>query len=535
MFIKRLLIGTLALSLSIFLDAEEKQTDFFLGTNAHFSFGWGQTDANIAMMKAAGITSTRDACEWAAAENNKGTLNIFPVYRNYMDTASRFGISQFHVLAYANDFYDKRDYPTTPEAIEGFIRYAEFMVQNMPAGIRIVQIWNEWDGGTGMSAQYAGHGDAARYMKLLQAVYPRLKKIDPQLKIISGAFSSFGFLEKLVGMGLTDYCDAIALHTYNYQEILTPDAVEKWHARMFRIEQAVKTAAKGKKVDFFITEMGWPTNIGANGSTYESSADKLARLYLLARTLPFVKGIWWYDFQDDGWKYHDAESNFGIVRPDLTPKPAWYVLRDISKIVNQAEYVGRLETSDPNIWALRFRYPDGRDIIAIWSGHNDDQWQVVLKNEAAELSPISARHAGRSPYERQWGYYDWVENGKAGVRANELAFTLGNMPMILEGKLAQVKITQVIKRAFPEKTRHGVNNIKLPLEGAVVTATKTPPRIYELNAPAYYHTIRAGEPAKIKCKFNVEYDKDNLFLNITVNELVFHQEFSGEETWNGDG
>ncbi|MFA5205118.1 MAG: hypothetical protein WC708_12020 [Lentisphaeria bacterium] len=530
------LIGVLLFLVAVGVRAGGDDVGFQLGMGQHFSFGWGQPEVDSAMMKTGGVASVRESCEWCVVERAKGKLQLTQGYRDYTVAADRLGLAQFNILCYGNPLYDNGDYPGTPETVAGFLRYSEFMVGTMPPGKRVVELWNEWDGGTGMRQDLYGHGDAPRYLKLMKAVAPQLKKLDPGITIVSGGFCSVGFLETLVADGLMDYCDAIALHTYNYHEIMTPDAPEKWHARMLRVEERLKEVSHRKTVDLYISEMGWPTSIGMNsGSSYESSADKLARLYLLARTLPFIKGVWWYVFQDCGWNYRDPEHNFGIVRPDLTPKPGWYVLRDIAGIVKHAAYVGRLDAGDPDIWALHFRQPDGRDVLTLWSGHQDDQWQVVLKNEAAERPVVSVRHAGRVPFDQPWGYFDWVEDQAAGVRQDQLSFTLGNLPMILEGKLDKVKIVRVVKRAFPEKERQAAANIKLPREGAVVTVKGAPAKIYMIDSAAYYHPIRVGVPAKIRFRFNAEYDHDNFYLNLTVDDKIFRQDFTGEETWNGDG
>ena len=121
---------------------------------------------------------------------------------------------------------------------------------------------------------------------------------------------------------------------------------------------------------FYVTEMGWPTHVGKNGTDPELAGSYLARLYLLARTSPSFQGIWWYDFQDDGWKPQYNEDNFGLVRPDLTPKPSYHVLADIAPVVAKGQYVGRLPTpAEANDdasgfcgsrWVRRIAGPSGR-------------------------------------------------------------------------------------------------------------------------------------------------------------------------------
>ena len=104
----------------------------------------------------------------------------------------------------------------------------------------------------------------------------------------------------------------------------------------------------------------------------------LARLYLLARTSPSFTGIWWYDFQDDGWNPQYNEDNFGLVRPDLTPKPAYHVMADISPVVAGGQYVGRLTTeAKESLWVLRFKVGQ-KDCWTLWSADDKDR-QVILR------------------------------------------------------------------------------------------------------------------------------------------------------------
>ena len=83
------------------------------------------------------------------------------------------------ILNYGNRFYDKGNYPVTPESIEGYKRYCGEIVRFSGGRVRLFQLWNEWDGGCGMSSLGFGRGKAAGYVKMLKEVYPQLKKIAP--------------------------------------------------------------------------------------------------------------------------------------------------------------------------------------------------------------------------------------------------------------------------------------------------------------------------------------------------------------------
>jgi len=190
--------------------------------------------------------------------------------------------------------------------------------------------------------------------------------------------------------------------------------------------------------------MGWPTHAGERGTSPELSASYLGRLYLLARTMPSFQGLWWYDFQDDGWNAEYNEDNFGIVRPDLTPKPAYYVTRDISTLVRHGQYIDRLSTPDEHLWILRFRH-DEEDVWAIWSG--DDQERQVILRATDPGESLLVQQSGHAPMKRRWGYLDWAGNRRNELEKNQLSIVVGHRPYILRGDLGSASIMDVLLRS----------------------------------------------------------------------------------------
>ena len=101
--------------------------------------------------------------------------------------------------------------------------------------VRLYEIWNEWDIGIGLPKPYRKGGSPEDYVRLLKAVYPRIKAVDPDVTVIAGASTSGGvkkgWLEAIVKLGALDYCDAISIHSYNYNEKFPqrgPEACSTW-------------------------------------------------------------------------------------------------------------------------------------------------------------------------------------------------------------------------------------------------------------------------------------------------------------------
>lgn len=419
---------------------------FIVGACTHFSQGKGILDRNIESLRQAGIGSIRDEVSWAAIEREKDKLAMPVQFSAYVRQATRANVNVLLILDYANPYYDDGDRPRSPEAIEGFCRYAEFVVRHFGKQVRSYEIWNEWDIGIGLPKKYDKGGSAEDYFKLLKAVYPRIKAVDPGVTVVAGACTSGavhrGWLEEIVKLGALDSCDAISIHSYNYSDKFPQRGPEACSAWMAGVQEMLRKYRGGKDVPFYVTEMGWPTHITEHGTDPELSASYLARLYLLARTSPSFKGLWWYDFQDDGWNPEYNEDNFGLARPDLTPKPAYYVMKDISPILTYMQYVDRVSTGDENLRVLRFKWTQ-EEAWALWSADDHDR-QVVLQTEQPDR-PVMIRTAGQGSYVSWWGNRDWA-GGKTELASNQLSVVVGHRPMLIGNDLTGVSVVQVMPR-----------------------------------------------------------------------------------------
>jgi hypothetical protein len=435
------------------LSAQAPQPGFRVGVCTHFSQDKGLLDANLAVARQTGVTTIRDEVGWGALERTKDQLAMPEEFDRYVNGAVEAGIEPLLILDYGNRFYDNGDKPLSDEALEGFARYSEFVVRHFKGQVKLYEIWNEWDIAIGSKTP----GTAESYAKLLKAVYPRIKKADPSITVLGGAMTPGAvrgpWLEQLLKAGALSALDEFSIHTYNYSATGRERSPEAWAEWMQQVQGLLRKYSGDKEIPLHVTEMGWPTQIDRRGTPPEVAAEYLARMYLLARTMPFMRGIWWYDFQDDGWRYSNNETNFGILRPDLTPKPAWFALAGIAALVKNAEYIGRVDAADPEVYILKFREPDGRDTWAIWSAHEDDGWQVTLRSATSPPPPVTIAEVGRRAVQRDWGTREWDAARRAPVVPNELTVVVRGMPWLITGKLEGVTVTGVRRREFPEATR----------------------------------------------------------------------------------
>ncbi|MDR1283761.1 MAG: hypothetical protein LBK99_23530 [Opitutaceae bacterium] len=117
------------------------------------------------------------------------------------------------------------------------------------------------------------------------------------------------------------------------------------------------------------------------GWTEEEQAALIPRMYLSYLGTPEsgVEKIFTYDLHDDGQKRGEREHNFGLVRQDWSPKPAFHAYAGMTKALGTApEFVRRLSEGKTSAWALVFRRAeDGRLVLAAWSTDADERFEVT--------------------------------------------------------------------------------------------------------------------------------------------------------------
>lgn len=424
--------------------AQPDEQPFITGAGTHFAQGAGDPVAGVALASQAGIRSIRDEVYWNGVEHERGQLAMPARWDDYVDEAVRAGIDPLLILDYGNGLYDGGDKPRSDEAVAAFTRYAEFVASHFKGKVRRYEVWNEWDNAGGRTTP----GTADDYAKLLKSVYPALKAVDPHLLVLADAVvmghGRDEDLQKMAALGVLRVADGVSVHPYFYNRgpRKTPEA---WAGWMQGTEASLRRYHDGADVPLYVTEIGWPTHRGRDGVSLERSAAYAARLLLLARTMPFIKGLWWYDFRNDGQRPAEAYDNFGLVWPDLTPKPAYYAVADVTAALAGATLIERRATADDDDWLLRFRAADGRELWALWTAKENALARFDLATLAENPAALELHEVGRRPAERAW------VRGSRGT--SRLDVTVGETPILLRGDLAEVRVVGVEHPEFPGEWR----------------------------------------------------------------------------------
>jgi len=358
-----LLLGGL-LGASLQIAAQTAEEPFVVGVCAHELHRGDPSGRAYAMMRDAGITSVRADAHWAYVERQPNQLKIEPSWHRYLKETARHGLSTQFILGYGNQHHGGGEKPRTEPVRAAFNRYVNHLSEAFKGQVAYYEIWNEWD-----VEDPRDHRFTQDYARLIADAAGIVRQRDPAAKVLAGAVTTqgieSGFALRLLENGLMQSVDGLSLHPYVHCRGWRRNTPEAWIDWMAEVDKEL-TRAAGRPVPLYLTEMAWPSHQGACGIDENLQAAYLARAFFLARTLPSIRGMWWYDFRNDGTDRTEREHNFGLVRQDFTPKPAYRVLTAVSDIVANYRFIGRDENSDGDVVALRFARGEDELLVA-WS------------------------------------------------------------------------------------------------------------------------------------------------------------------------
>jgi LysM repeat protein len=236
------------------------------------------------------------------------------------------------------------------------------------SSVKALEVWNEQN----LHYEWGNLAiDANDYIAMLRVANTAIRAACPTMFIISGAPTPTGnngtiavddltYMESMLAAGMANYVDGIGAHPSGYN--LPPDIVwqdgcatirvtgntfngacdNPHHSWSFRSTMegyralAVKYGASNKKI--VPTEFGWaaggkfhPSYAYADDNSYREQADWTVQAYRMMRDWGWVGPaiLWNLNFRVVGDRSEQAQ--WGIVRPDWSPLPAYEALKAAPK------------------------------------------------------------------------------------------------------------------------------------------------------------------------------------------------------------
>lgn len=366
----------------------------FLGMCTHFGHGSYPLDY-MTLLRRYGMDQFRDEVSWGSYETARGQYQMPSHGAALLQKATQLKMRPLLIFDYANRLYDQGGFPNSPEAIAGFAAYAADLVHQTRGIVNQFEVWNEWVGGCGMHGKPGAH-DGEAYGRLLKATYEAVKRTAPDVTVV-GIGGEYGpkcaeMIVSAVKSAGAQSMDAWSIHPYRYPR--SPEASDLV-GDVRRIAEPVAQA--GAKQKAWITEIGWPTHSGSNGSDERSQAILGVRALAMLQAMKLVEKVFWYDFKDDGLNRQYNENNFGVVhhqRYNGAPKPAIVAMSAFVRLTQGATC--NSVWHDGDAYAVCYRFPDARQRMLAWSTTPDTR--VRLTGKVAEthdlMGDVLVRRAG---------------------------------------------------------------------------------------------------------------------------------------------
>ncbi|MGC9326620.1 MAG: hypothetical protein ACP5I1_03215, partial [Candidatus Hinthialibacter sp.] len=335
------------------------------GANAWFAQENPSKQEDLSKLAAlAGVNWIRDRLRWRDIQTGPDEWAENTTYDTSAQFENQYGLKVLQV------FHDTPEWavedPTLrgrmPEDLRILYRFCQAMSQRFHG---LVQAWEPWNEAN--APDFGGH-TADEMCSMQKAAYLGFKAGDPDVTVGWNAYAGVPtplHTKVLLANEAWSYFDTYNIHTYD------------WPSSYMKLRQPVFEAACGRPIWVTESDRGIQYETGEpwfdlSQENERKKAEFIAQSYATSlfagcnRHFHFILG-----------HYHEARNNiqFGMLRLDLTPRPAYSALAAAARFLAGAQCLGRmnLDQSNGHVYAFRAQ-PDGveRDVLVAWAEKEAD-------------------------------------------------------------------------------------------------------------------------------------------------------------------
>jgi hypothetical protein len=302
----------------------------------------------------AGMNWVRDRLTWAEMEPRRGEFAAGP---NKYDASARIqsaaGLRVLQVI-HLSPPWANPDIKRFPPDLRDGRRFYEAMARRWAGQVAAFEPWNEAD-----IPMFGGH-TGSEMASLQKAAYLGLKAGDPA---IIACLNVFALPSKSILADLADNQSWPYFDTFNLHHYAKTDDYPGIYA-------AFRAVSGGRPL--WSTEFSMPVKWAGDENLKEPTdtdlrvqAERVAQVFAAALH-EGPQAAFYFLFPH----YSEGPTQFGIVRPDLTPRPAYVALAAAGRLLADARPLGQLKGAAPNVRAFIFRArPDGveREVLVAWA------------------------------------------------------------------------------------------------------------------------------------------------------------------------
>ncbi len=348
--------------------------------------------ANLASL--AGVNWVRDRLTWGHMEPEKGRFSAANKYDASARIQASAGLKVLQVIHLSPPWAatDVKRFP--PDLRDAYAFFRE-MARRWAGQVLAFEPWNEAD-----IDVFGGH-TGAEMASLQKASYLGLKAGNPRIVACLNVFAlpTQAILDDLHANQAWPYFDTFNLHHYA--------ATDQYPA----IYAAFRAASAGRPL--WVTEFARPVPWSGDEKAKEPSeadlrvqAERVAQVFAAA-LFERPEAAFYFLLPH----YAEGQTQFGILRADLTPRPAYVALAAVGRLLAGARPIGRLANVPGPVRGFVFRArPDGSeaDVLVAWT--TEGQADLALPKVPLERALEVFDHLGRwQPVEV--GFWDGIEVG----------------------------------------------------------------------------------------------------------------------------
>lgn len=326
------------------------------------------------MMRTAGVSWARERLSWRGTEPERGKID----WNRYQAVADAYQSEGIHLYQMWHDSPDwshpDKKGSVCPDDLRDVYRYTRAAASHFAGQIEAWEIWNEPDLGFWVE-------QSDRFSGFLKAAYLGLKDGNPNALVLQGAllYGVTDFARGIYECGTPGYFDAFNWHSYKkpsaYHDVLT--------AHLALLKQY---AAADRPV--WLTECGIPLPGAEDVKGLPLSTNNQREQ---CRFMPRSAAMSLAAGTDKHFyfvlpSYTEGKTQFGALRPDLTPYPSFLALSTAANIIGESAYKGEFKTGSDAVTAQVFSTRRGNVLVA-WSD-TDAEVTVPTDRNAVRVANI---------------------------------------------------------------------------------------------------------------------------------------------------
>jgi hypothetical protein len=220
-----------------------------------------------------------------------------------------------------------------PSNVNDYADFMRWMAAHFKGRVSAWELWNEPN-----LSDFWSTKDPTSYASLVKAAYPAIKSQDPGALVVAGVVSGNDdpWLARMYNAGAGGSFDVLSVHPYQGPADGPPETADggnTWQMDHVRAVHNLMVARGDGAKQLWATEYGWSShaNTGSEpswkkGVTEQQQADYLVRsITWFGNAHPYVSNVFWYNEREKATG-DPQEDGYGILRRNLTPKPAYTAL-----------------------------------------------------------------------------------------------------------------------------------------------------------------------------------------------------------------